>query len=76
MSEGPQMTSRIPCTKETHRRLQGYATGLGATFDDTLNFLLDFKIGDEKSYPSGEDDRADYLRWRSKKQSGSEKPNT
>ena len=73
MSEGRQMTSRIPCAPETHRRLQGYSTALGATFDDTLNYLLDSKIGDSKSYPAGENDLADYQKWRAKKY-GDEKP--
>lgn len=72
MNEGRQMTSRIPVTPETHRRIQAYAQGLGATFDDALNFVFDKMLGgDAPSWPAGDKARDEYLEWK-KKQSDSE----
>lgn len=53
--KGTQMTKRVPCTPETHKRLQGFAHGIGFTFDDVLNFLLDEMIDGKPSWSAGED---------------------
>lgn len=47
------MTSRVPVTPDTHSRLQDFARGLGATFDDAINFLMDKTIDKEESLMAG-----------------------
>jgi len=71
--EGRQMTSRIPVTPETHRRIQGFAQGLGVTFDEALNFLLDELIEDEPSWPAGDNRRSKLEARRKKKEAGGKK---
>ena len=35
------MTDRIPCTPDTKIRVRQFKKGLGITYDDAVNFLLD-----------------------------------
>ena len=64
------MTDRIPSTPETKKRLKDYVDGLGsgATYDDAINFALDYiQHGTEadSDYSAG---RVQGVEFRNKKQ--------
>lgn len=47
-------TSRIPVNPETHERLKAFRAGLGATFDEAINTLLNLAANpDEDDYNLG-----------------------
>lgn len=43
----PVASSRIPVQHETQERLRDFSSGLSATYDEAINFLLDILNDDE-----------------------------
>lgn len=37
-----RLSKRVPVTDETLKRLRDFADGLGTTYDESINFLIDY----------------------------------
>lgn len=46
--KGKVLGSRIPVAKDTLTRMRDLSLGLGATYDDVINWLLDKNFGEGK----------------------------
>lgn len=44
-----RVNKRIPVADETIQRLRAFADGLGTTYDDAINFLIDMATDDEEN---------------------------
>jgi hypothetical protein len=44
-----RVNKRIPVADDTIHRLRAFADGLGSTYDDAINFLIDMATADEEN---------------------------
>ena len=73
MNEGRQMTSRIPVTPETHKRIQKFAQALDTTYDEALNFVFDRILEGKSSLAGGEELQPEFAAWLKKKEKESKR---
>ena len=62
-----KMSSRVAVKPETHRKFLDFTHGLGTTFDEALNFMLDLVIGGEDGLVAGYQFREKLEQFRTKK---------
>lgn len=61
------VNSRVSVTEETRDELKDFANGLGATYDETIKFLLDMiRAGDEDNLLAGRRLRSELDKWHKK----------
>jgi len=58
-----RVTSRIPVTPEVHQRLRDFASGLDATFDETLDYILDIVTEGHNPMLRGLEHREKFRGW-------------
>lgn len=44
-----QVNKRIPVADDTIQRLRAFADGLGSTYDDAINFLIDMATSEDEN---------------------------
>ncbi len=58
-----RLTSRIPVTPEVHQRLRDFASGLDATYDEALDYILDILTEGSNPMLKGLEHRPKFRGW-------------
>lgn len=61
--QSQRVTSRIPVTPEVHQRLRDFAKGLNATYDETLDYILDIITAGNNPMITGLEHRNKFQGW-------------